>query len=75
MTLTCNLAKNARKQKQFLERLHKLGVTMIAMGDRAHHSSLQSLICYKHLWLPFEHKHYNADLIPPPDVAWLWHCH
>ncbi len=21
------------------------------------------------------HRHANEDLIPPPDVAWLWHCH
>ncbi|KAI2500285.1 glycine-rich protein [Fragilaria crotonensis] len=59
---------------QFLERLHELGVT-IATGDREQHYSLQSLFRYHSLWLPLVHKHSNEDLIPPPDVAWLWHCH
>ena len=62
------------KHKQFLEGLHGFGVT-VATGDRKQHNSLRSLFRYQRLWLPLVHKHSNEDLIPPPDVAWLWHCH
>ncbi|KAI2495980.1 Glycine-rich domain-containing protein-like [Fragilaria crotonensis] len=74
MSLSCDLAQNARKHKEFLERLHELGVTIATVG-RKPYDSLRSLYRYQHLWLPLVHKHSNEDLVPPPDVAWLWHCH
>lgn len=30
---------------------------------------------YQHLWLPLVLQYPEEQLIPPPDIAWLWHCH
>jgi hypothetical protein len=68
MSFTCDLVDNAKRHKWFLEKLHDLGVTFAT-------SSAQSLYRYQHLWLPLVYKHPKEQLIPPPDVAWLWHCH
>jgi hypothetical protein len=68
MSFSCDLVENARKHKWFLEKLHELGVTV----DKP---SAESLYRYQHLWLPLVHHHPRQPLMPPPDIAWLWHCH
>lgn len=38
----------------------------------------ETLFRYSRLWLPlvaWAKQDNNIDLIPPPDIAWLWHCH
>jgi Glycine-rich domain-containing protein-like len=36
---------------------------------------IESLRRYQILWLPLVAKEGSVQLIPPPDIAWLWHCH
>ncbi len=72
-----DLVEEAKKHIVFLRALHRHGIT--TNNDIS--SSIESFRRYSQLWLPFVHKHYchsddNApDLIPPADIAWLWHCH
>lgn len=37
----------------------------------------ESIRRYSRLWLPLvaRAKKLEIDLIPPPDIAWMWHCH
>mmetsp|Transcript_24679 Transcript_24679/g.37495 ORF Transcript_24679/g.37495 Transcript_24679/m.37495 type:complete len:156 (+) Transcript_24679:38-505(+) len=65
---SCNLVENARKHKWFLKSIHELGWSIDKPSD-------ESFRRYQTLWLPLVHKHHPKQLIPPPDVAWLWHCH
>lgn len=63
---------NASKQLfYFLRELHQLGISTKPPSN-------ESFRRYTQLWLPFVYKHNKnntAELIPPPDIAWLWHCH
>jgi hypothetical protein len=68
MSFSCDLVENAKRHKWFLEKLHDLGISFAT-------TSTQSLYRYQQLWLPLVYKHPHEQLIPPPDVAWLWHCH
>jgi hypothetical protein len=74
MLFSCDLVKNARKHKKFLEELHELGATL-PVGSSSQFTQLRSLFRYQQLWLPLVKDHPLEPLIPPPDVAWLWHCH
>jgi len=70
---SCDLVTNAQRHKTFLATLHLSGTTL-------HPPSLESLRRYSELWLPLvaAQKSTNFDyeaLIPPKDIAWLWHCH
>jgi hypothetical protein len=67
--------EESKKHLSFLATLHKLGVTLKAPSSRSLHR-------YVDLWLPLVHdmaiknsKDITGNLIPPPDVAWLWHSH
>jgi Glycine-rich domain-containing protein-like len=66
---TTEFVDNAKKHIAFLKELHTLGVT----------TTLPNRECirrYEELWLPLVIKCGNSkELIPPPDIAWLWHCH
>ena len=78
-----NLLEKSKQHISFLKDLHSLGVTI-------RRPSSKSLERYRDLWLPLIYQ-YNNDgdkktdngagedchrhLIPPPDVAWLFHCH
>lgn len=78
-----NLVDASKKHLLFLQELHRAGVTLTP-------PVVESLRRYVELWLPLVHKHQQqgvcandegssssptTHLIPPPDVAWLWHCH
>ena len=63
-----NLVENAFKHKWFLQTIHNLGISL-------QRPSLRSLQRYTDCWLPLVNKYTNTPLIPPADVAWLWHCH
>ncbi len=72
-----DLLKNSKDHISFLNGLHSLGVTL-------HRPSKKSLERYRDQWLPMVHrcnkKSFSKEekklkLIPPPDIAWLFHCH
>jgi Glycine-rich domain-containing protein-like len=65
------LVEHAKKHKIFLERLHEIGVSTSVMNS-------ESIRRYELLWLPLVYQYsFSTDqkLLPPPDIAWLWHCH
>ena len=68
--LESDLVHNALKYIDFLQRLHTTGVTLQDLSDHA-------LDRYLNYWLPLvdQKDRSNKPLIPPPDIAWLWHCH
>ena len=67
--LSSDLALESQKHIRFLQGLHRLGVTLQT-------PSPASLKRYAHFWLPLVAQEQDGTLmIPPPDVAWLWHCH
>jgi hypothetical protein len=69
---------DAKKHLKFLQGLHALGVTTIPISSKM-------MDRYINKWLPLmaHHQKEATDtkmptsmmMIPPPDVAWLWHCH
>ena len=63
-----DLLKNAKHHIFFLQQLQPLFI------KRPSYKSLQR---YRDYWLPLLHYHNDTQLklIPPPDIAWLWHCH
>jgi hypothetical protein len=69
---SCDLVEESRKHVRFLEGLHVDGAMLTPVLPK-------SLDRYINHWLPLvdrEVAHYETvHLIPPPDIAWLWHCH
>ena len=59
----------SKRHISFLRDLHRLGITTA-------HVHCHSWTRYATLWLPLVAKNDSENnLIPPPDIAWLWHCH
>lgn len=58
---------------QFLQYMHGTGVTQ--------NVNPKSVYRYQHFWLPMVAEYHQQglskteSLTPPPDIAWLWHCH
>ena len=63
-----DLIENSLKHKWFLRTIHELGISL-------NHIALVSFQRYVDCWLPLVDKQPSTPLIPPADVAWLWHCH
>ena len=74
-----DLVELTHQHLQFLLLVHAEGVSV-------RRPSVESLRRYTKLWLPLVAKFAasqdeeegnvdNIELIPPPDIAWLWHCH
>jgi hypothetical protein len=63
-----DLSSLATQHLVFLRTLHSLGVTLSRPSN-------ESLRRYRDLWLTLVVEHADKELIPPPDIAWLWHCH
>jgi Glycine-rich domain-containing protein-like len=71
-----DLVKASQNHVRFLRKLHANGTTLQRPSRRSLHR-------YVNCWLPLVAKiHAHAtnlqqqqQLIPPSDVAWLWHCH
>jgi len=63
-----DLVKRSKDHISFLQGLHRHGITL-------QRPSLKSLERYTDFWLPFLHKYQSEELVPPADIAWLWHCH
>jgi hypothetical protein len=68
------LIQLALEHVDFLRKLHYMGITLKKPCS-------ESFRRYKDLWLPLVAKSYDSErivrnqLAPPPDIAWLWHCH
>ena len=73
-TFSCDLVHQAKCHILFLKALHSDGITL-------QRPSVESFRRYKDLWLPLFSKQSKGDgsveknLIPPSDIAWIWHCH
>ncbi len=67
---SCDLVTNSLLHRNFLEKIHDLGISILSSPN-------ESLRRYRDLWLPlvYGERNVSKELIPPPDVAWLWHCH
>ena len=63
-----DLVENSLKHKWFLQTIHELGISL-------KRPSLLALQRYTDCWLPLVNKYIKTPLIPPANVAWLWHCH
>ena len=63
-----DLVTGASRHRQFLHTMHATGFSLSAPTP-------ESIRRYTDLWLPLVNEHRDAQLIPPPDIAWLWHCH
>ena len=63
-----DLVNHSKDHISFLQGLHRHGITL-------QRPSLKSLERYTDFWLPFLHKYQSEELVPPADIAWLWHCH
>ena len=63
-----DLIENAARHVVFLQSLHSNGITLAT-------PSKESFRRYRDLWLPLVFEHQDKELIPPADIAWLWHCH
>jgi hypothetical protein len=69
MLFSCDLVGEARKHVAFLKALHGLGVSLKS-------PSKETINRYVNFWLPLVvSAKPSTELIPPDDVAWLWHCH
>ena len=72
LPFSCDLVEQSKKHITFLRNLHKHGVTIVQPSHEAFRR-------YSQLWLPLVHENSLSeepkDLIPPADIAWLWHCH
>ncbi len=79
---SCDLVEESKSHVAFLQTLHLNGISILK-------PSLESFRRYSELWLPLVNSHYRHHqnqnqndksqelhgLVPPGDVAWLWHCH
>ena len=71
--LSLELVEQAKRHISFLQSLHRNGVTLSTPRD-------ESFRRYTDLWLPLvasvcRRTDGQCKLIPPADIAWLWHCH
>ena len=65
-----DLFSSAVEHISFLQTMHQSGVTTLSPP-----TTTRSLNRYLHNWLPLIVNDPSTPTIPPPDVAWLWHCH
>jgi hypothetical protein len=69
---SCDLVEESRKHVRFLEGLHANGVMLTPVSPRSLHRYINRWL---HLVAREVADNEAIQLIPPPDVAWLWHCH
>ena len=63
-----DLVSHSKDHIAFLRALHSHGITWSRLSS-------ESLRRYRDLWLPLVSQNRGAQLVPPVDIAWLWHCH
>jgi Glycine-rich domain-containing protein-like len=73
-TFACDLVAHAKLHILFLKQSH-LCMTSCKYDEPS--ILIESLRRYQVLWLPLVASELTTtkQLIPPPDIAWLWHCH
>jgi hypothetical protein len=71
---SCDLVAHAKLHLQFLKQSHRW---MTSLKHDEPSFLIESLRRYQVLWLPLvaSEQASSLPLIPPPDIAWLWHCH
>jgi hypothetical protein len=71
---SCDLVANAKLHMLFLKQCH---IWMTSFNHDESSFLIESLRRYQKLWLPLVASEQTATqrLVPPPDIAWLWHCH
>jgi len=67
-SFSVDLTDESKHHIQFLKVLHASTTTLCAPSDT-------SVERYLRFWLPIVAQNPGEKLIPPADVAWLWHCH
>ena len=74
---SCDLVEQSKQHVKFLKTLHLNSISF-------QKPSQETFRRYSDLWLPLVHRHSltkssdeatTGGLIPPADIAWLWHCH
>eukprot|EP00551_Chaetoceros_affinis_P005432 CAMPEP_0203665918 /NCGR_PEP_ID=MMETSP0090-20130426/3047_1 /ASSEMBLY_ACC=CAM_ASM_001088 /TAXON_ID=426623 /ORGANISM="Chaetoceros affinis, Strain CCMP159" /LENGTH=599 /DNA_ID=CAMNT_0050529639 /DNA_START=65 /DNA_END=1860 /DNA_ORIENTATION=- len=81
---SCDLVKESKSHVAFLQTLHLNGISI-------EKPTFETFRRYSELWLPLVNNHHQfisssnnlegdkqelpAGIIPPGDIAWLWHCH
>lgn len=66
-TISVHIA-GASEHIAFLRTIHVHGISLSK-------PSRESLRRYTQLWLPLVAANMGKQLVPPGDIAWLWHCH
>ena len=76
-TFSSDLIGSAKHHIEFLRFVHEHETIINASSttSTAPAVEVESLRRYRDLWLPLVYEHPEQLLIPPVDVAWLWHCH
>lgn len=80
---TIDLIASSKQHIIFLQELHRFGITIedpqvVGEWEKINYSwdCEYSVRRYSQLWLPFVLKYGKTKkLVPPADIAWLWHCH
>jgi hypothetical protein len=88
---SCDLISNSKKHIQFLKDIHPYNIATFGSIDDSTTKvtvpsavAIESLRRYEELWIPLVATVTTLNepivaaftqLIPPPDIAWLWHCH
>ena len=72
---TSDLVEESKKHVTFLKTLHLNSISISKPSN-------DTFRRYSELWLPLVYRHsleqgntQTQHLIPPADIAWLWHCH
>ncbi|GAX22245.1 hypothetical protein FisN_19Lh313 [Fistulifera solaris] len=71
-SFSCNLLIESKKHVEFLEKLHRIGVLTTPYRQK---SADRYLDCWLPLLADIHRNHASCMLVPPPDVAWIFHCH
>lgn len=64
-----DLIAAAQGQLYFLKQINKQPLLSDAAVVK------RALRRYEELWLPLKAEHNDINLMPPLDIAWVWHCH
>lgn len=68
---SCDLVLESEKHMRFLRKMHSSGVSLRPVTTKM-------VERYRLRWLPLLANHKDQQchmMIPPSDIAWLWHCH
>lgn len=80
------LLSSCREHLLFLRAMHRTGVTVhlsrsstgndsADQPERGNAIFAQAMRRYRDIWLPLVANYPKVPLVPPSDIAFLWHCH